>query len=54
MRRNRDEWFPSVLLRLRASAPLCFKRESQNNPSFDARSFGNTEAQSSQSKQPTI
>jgi len=30
MRSNRDEWFPSVLLRLRASAPLCFKRESQN------------------------
>ena len=33
MRRNRDEWFPSVLLRLRASAPLCFKSYPETHPS---------------------
>jgi hypothetical protein len=33
MRSNRDEWFPSVLLRLRASAPLCFKSPSETHPS---------------------
>jgi hypothetical protein len=33
MRSNRDEWFPSVLLRLRASAPLCFKSPPETHPS---------------------
>ncbi len=54
-----EEWLQRCVVTVMNGSPPClcasvFQKRVTEHQSFDARSFGNTEAQSSQSKQPTI